>query len=116
VSRPSGSYPVVNRRITGAIMLIAAVVLIGIGTTIAGVEVYHLFENWHPVIWQNLAASLGFIGAGASLAQTLSVRETLSMMRAAVPLFQSQQVGGQRSTDPKSTDDDDDAPKLPTLR
>lgn len=113
MTRPSGSYPIVNRRIVGAVLLALGIAVAVPGIVIAGVELWHGVYHRHPPIWQNIAAAALFVAAGASLIQTGSVRETLGIVRAAIPLFQSQQPGGNRRTDPPLDDGSDDAIELP---
>lgn len=102
--RFSGSYPAAHRRVVGGLLLTLGLVAAVLGLAVAGVEFWHSLENRHPIIWQNIAGAALFVGAGAGLIQTGSVRETLGILRAAIPLFQSQQPGGNRRTDPPIDD------------
>ncbi len=107
MNRPSGQFPGVPRRVTGAVLLMLGIVAATLGLLVSGFEFYHSVEGRHPVIWQNLAGALGLLAGGAGLIQTGSVRETLGIVRAAIPLFQSQQPGGSRRTDPPIEPPDD---------
>ncbi len=102
MNRPSGQFPAMHRRLTGGVLLLLGIAAAVLGLLVAGVEFYHSVESRHPVIWQNLAGALGLIAGGAGLIQTGSVRETLGIVRAAIPLFQSQRLDGERSTDPQT--------------
>jgi len=104
MTRPSGSFPA-SRRITGGILLTLGIAAAVPGLIIAFVELWHGVANRHPPIWQNIAGAALFVAAGASLIQTGSARETIGIIKAAIPLFQSQQPGGQRRTDPPAEDD-----------
>lgn len=112
MNRPSGQYPAAHRRLTGAVLLMLGIAAAMLGLLVSGFEFYHSVEGRHPVIWQNLAGALGLLAGGAGLIQTGSVRETLGIVRASIPLWQSQRLNGDRSTDPKvieSPPDDKDA-------
>lgn len=79
--------------------------LIGFGSAVAGLsfailELYHSVTSRHPLIWQNLAGAALFLGAGASIIATGSVRETVSILRDAWPLMSTRRPGGRRRTDP----------------
>jgi hypothetical protein len=83
----------------GHMLVATGVVAVVCGFAIVGVEIVHQWIGVHRAIPSNYVAGGVFVLGGAALVQTGSVKATLDILIAIIPIIGTARKGGSRSYD-----------------